>query len=183
MAVERLVLAGHLYVWRIGMNLINELRMLAEDLHVNGYNGYSAAMSKAADELASLERYRTAYNEWVYKTEWVQADASLPAKYLGMHRADVLKDMISELEDRCDELAADKGTWYRMSEVFSKRITEVETDLKASEERCATLTDALRSTAQTLAWMQYEKCRGFSDDLLTTNEALEKARAALGESK
>ena len=30
------------------MNLINELRMLAEDLHVNGYNRYSAAMSKAA---------------------------------------------------------------------------------------------------------------------------------------
>ena len=33
------------------MTLINELRMLAEDLHVNGYNRYSAAMSKAADEL------------------------------------------------------------------------------------------------------------------------------------
>lgn len=37
------------------MNLINELRMLAEDLHVNGYNGYSAAMSKAADKLAKWE--------------------------------------------------------------------------------------------------------------------------------
>ena len=36
------------------MNLINELRMLAEDLHVNGYNRYSAAMSKAADELERL---------------------------------------------------------------------------------------------------------------------------------
>ena len=33
------------------MNLINELRMLAEDLYVNGYNRYSTAMSKAADEL------------------------------------------------------------------------------------------------------------------------------------
>ena len=40
-----------------------------------------------------------------------------------------------ELEERCDELSADKGTWYRMSEVFSKRIIEVETALKASEER------------------------------------------------
>lgn len=37
------------------MNLINELRMLAEDLHVNGYNRYSAGMSKAADELAKWE--------------------------------------------------------------------------------------------------------------------------------
>ena len=37
------------------MNLINELRMLAEDLHVNGYNRYSSAMSKAADEIAKWE--------------------------------------------------------------------------------------------------------------------------------
>lgn len=37
------------------MNLINELRMLAEDLHVNGYNRYSAAMSNAADELDKWE--------------------------------------------------------------------------------------------------------------------------------
>lgn len=51
------------------------------------------------------------------------------------------------------------------------------------EERCAVLTDALRSTAQTLAWMQHGKCRGFSNDLLTTNEALDKARVALEETK
>ena len=37
------------------MNLINELRMLAEDLHVNGYSRYSSAMSQAADELAKWE--------------------------------------------------------------------------------------------------------------------------------
>ena len=37
------------------MNLINELRMLAEDLHVNGYNRCSAAMSKAAGELDKWE--------------------------------------------------------------------------------------------------------------------------------
>ena len=84
------------------MNLVNELRMLAEGLYANGYNIYSAAMSKAADELESLQRYRTAYNEWTDKTEWVQESA--PAKYLGMHRADALKDMISELEERCATL-------------------------------------------------------------------------------
>lgn len=37
------------------MDLTDELRMLAEDLHVNGYNRYSAAMSKAADELDKWE--------------------------------------------------------------------------------------------------------------------------------
>ena len=81
---------------------INELRTLAEDLYVNGYSRYSAAMSKAADELGSLQRYRTAYNEWIDKTEWVQE--SLPPKYLGMHLADALKDTISELEERTRRL-------------------------------------------------------------------------------
>lgn len=37
------------------MNLINELRELAEDLYVGGYNRYAAVMSKAADELAKWE--------------------------------------------------------------------------------------------------------------------------------
>ena len=37
------------------MDLTDELRMLAEDLHVNGYSRYSAAMSKAADEIAKWE--------------------------------------------------------------------------------------------------------------------------------
>ena len=37
------------------MDLTDELRMLAEDLYVNGYNRYSAAMSKAADELDKWE--------------------------------------------------------------------------------------------------------------------------------
>ena len=37
------------------MDLTDELRTLAEDLYVNGYNRYSAAMSKAADELAKWE--------------------------------------------------------------------------------------------------------------------------------
>ena len=43
----------------------------------------------------------------------------------------------------------------------------------------AMLVEALEDTAQTLAWMQHGKCRGFSDGLLTTQEALDKARAAL----
>ena len=34
--------------------VIEELRMLAEDLYVNGYNRYSSAMSQAADELERL---------------------------------------------------------------------------------------------------------------------------------
>ena len=92
-------------------------------------------MSKATDEIEELQRYHTAYNEWIDKTEWLQK--SLPAKYLGMHRADALKDMISELE-----------------------------------ERCATLTDALRLAV-----------RQNSHDMLLTAEELRWCEAILGESK
>ncbi len=165
MVVEHLGVGGAPLCLETDMNLINELRELAEDLYVNGYNRYSSAMSKAADELAKWE----AVFGHLGDTPDDCGNAIIAAR--------------DELEERCDELSADKGTWYRMSEVFSKRITEVETALKTSEERCATLTDALRSTAQTLAWIQHGECRGFSDDLLATNEALDKARAALGESK
>ena len=45
------------------------------------------------------------------------------------------------------------------------------------------LVDALKDVAQTLAWMQHGKCRGFSDGLLTTDEALDKARPALAKYK
>ena len=112
------------------MNLINELRMLAEDLHANGYNRYSAAMSKAADELAKWE---------------------------------AVFGHLGGTPDEC-----------------GNAIIAARDEL---EDRCATLTGTLRSTAQTLAWMQHGECRGFSDDLLTTNEALEKTRAALEKSK
>ena len=37
---------------------IDELRMLAEDLYVNGYNRYAAAMSQAADSLEAAEKER-----------------------------------------------------------------------------------------------------------------------------
>lgn len=55
MVVEHLGVGGAPLRLGIAMNLINELRELAEDLYVNGYNRYSSAMSKAADELAKWE--------------------------------------------------------------------------------------------------------------------------------
>jgi hypothetical protein len=45
------------------------------------------------------------------------------------------------------------------------------------------LVSALQDVAQTLSWTQHGECRGFSDVLLTTNEALEKAQAALMKAK
>jgi ABC-type transporter Mla subunit MlaD len=77
-----------------------------------------------------------------------------------------------------------------MSDMLARALEQIESDLATAEQdsrqkqaRIERLESALRDVAQTLAWMQHGECRGFSDGLLTTNEALEKARDALEESK
>ena len=57
--------------------------------------------------IAELERYEHAFNEWHDKTEWVQAESlSLSAKYLGCHRADVMRDIIDQLRAELAEIKA-----------------------------------------------------------------------------
>lgn len=46
--------------------------------------------------LLELEKYREACCEWSEKTDWIQKTAT--AKELGMHRADVMRKRIEELE-------------------------------------------------------------------------------------
>lgn len=70
-----------------------------------------------------------------------------------------------------------------MIERAESDLATAEQDSRQKQARIERLESALRDVAQTLAWMQHGECRGFSDGLLTTNEALEKARDALEESK
>ena len=44
--------------------------------------------------LLELEKYRESWYEWSEKTDWIQETA----KELGMHRADVLRKRIEDLE-------------------------------------------------------------------------------------
>ena len=46
--------------------------------------------------ILELEQYRESWYEWSEKTDWVQETAS--AKELGMHRADILRKRIEDLE-------------------------------------------------------------------------------------
>ena len=46
--------------------------------------------------LLELEKYREACYEWSEKTDWIQE--TLTAKELGMHRADVMRKRIEDLE-------------------------------------------------------------------------------------
>lgn len=42
------------------------------------------------------DKFKIAFMEFMDKTDWMQEKGAVPAKYLGMHRADVLKAMIDE---------------------------------------------------------------------------------------
>ena len=46
--------------------------------------------------ILELEQYRKSWYEWSEKTDWVQETAK--SKELGMHRADILRKRIEDLE-------------------------------------------------------------------------------------
>ena len=55
------------------------------------------------------ESYKAAYNDWADKTEWVQQgfnEGTISAKYLGMHRADVMARLLDEAAKERDALRA-----------------------------------------------------------------------------
>jgi hypothetical protein len=53
------------------------------------------------DELEELQSFRTAFTEWLDKTEWVQSDKRFDVIIpWGKHRADVLKLYVEHLESK-----------------------------------------------------------------------------------
>ena len=73
-----------------------------EQARLNGIGAEKELALMAKLEAAAKERdtYKAAYNEWIAKTEWVQDEITrgkLPAKCLGMHRADGIKAEIDAL--------------------------------------------------------------------------------------
>lgn len=67
-------------------------------------------------ETERLQRFEDSFSEWHDKTEWVQSESpSLSDKYLGCHRADVMRDIIESLRAENAELRKDAGRyrWLR----------------------------------------------------------------------
>jgi hypothetical protein len=56
----------------------------------------------ALAEIKRLRQFKLAYDEWVTKTEWVQEEAK--TKYLGMHRADAMREEIMSLRQQVADL-------------------------------------------------------------------------------
>ena len=50
-----------------------------------------------------------------------------------------------------------------------------------TQEAMRSALEALKETAQSLAWLSSGECRGFSNNLLSSREALEMARSAISQ--
>lgn len=95
---------------------INELRSMVNCAQFESFansvinsllDRLEAAEKSDAESIAMYHRarderdaYKAAHNDWIDKTEWVQEEITrgdLPAKYLGMHRADGIRAEILRL--------------------------------------------------------------------------------------
>ena len=92
------------------------------------------AVKALIDRLEEAEKerdnYKVAYKEWIEKTEWVQRginDGTVPPKYLGWHRADVVADLLSvaERESAALQAKAKETKWRPPYGAIEKILTEV----------------------------------------------------------
>ena len=106
---------------------------------------------KISEERDAAEKkrdtYKAAYNEWSAKTEWVQdelAHGKLPAKYLGMHRADGIKTEI-------DTLRAELESWKGLAKQFGNEADELRTHLSFAKD------ELNRLRAEVIHWKEQKE--------------------------
>ena len=81
-------------------------------------------LDSAHQLIAELESFRTAYMEWIDKTDWVRDDRRFDVvKPLGKHLADVLREYIEHLESRLNELKESHAQVIQSRDHY-KRMTE-----------------------------------------------------------
>ncbi|OWT53374.1 hypothetical protein CEY09_31790, partial [Achromobacter marplatensis] len=97
---------------------ISECWIIASDSDGIAYDGRSFERGYRLGEIAERDRTalasapvageaHTALNEWFDKTDFIQkqiASGELPVKYLGWHRADVMRDLIEQPRPSDDKL-------------------------------------------------------------------------------
>lgn len=92
------------------------------------------------DELEALQSFRTAFNEWHDKTEWVQGDKRFDViKPWGKHRADVLKLYIDHLESKLEAKEEQRANWFQMAQKLGEDLEAAEKCIAELEARAVTI--------------------------------------------
>lgn len=91
----------------------------AESARRDDYQNWMTALDRNAELLAKLEAAEkerdellAGFDEWLDKTKWVQQgvnEGMISAKYLGLHRADVMTSLLGEAEKERDALRAENA--------------------------------------------------------------------------
>ncbi|MDM2958767.1 ead/Ea22-like family protein [Citrobacter sp. CK202] len=118
--------------------IAGEAPVMPFEQRINALNDFMKHFTPATalallDELEALQSFRTAFNEWHDKTEWVQGDKRFDViKPWGKHRADVLKLYIDHLESKLEAKEEQRANWFQMAQKLGE-------DLDAAEKRIAEL--------------------------------------------
>ena len=110
---------------------INEMRSMVKGSQFESFANF--VINSLLDRLEAVEKernsYKAAYNEWLDKTELVQQGinaGTISAKYLGLHRADVMTNLLAEAEKERDDLRAEVQTWQEQAKAYWSKIEQME---------------------------------------------------------
>lgn len=110
------------------------------------------------DELEALQSFRTAFNEWHDKTEWVQGDKRFDViKPWGKHRADVLKLYIDHLESKLEAKEEQRANWFQMAQKLGEDLDAAEKCIAELEARTVKLPYLPADCDRTEAHFKYQE--------------------------
>ena len=119
---------------------------------------------QVANQAEEIERLRFCFNQWLSKTEWVQEgiqEGTLHAKYLGVHRADIISMEIKRLKEELDEFDRSEDYFMRKAVYLQDEVNRLKTEKdlyfenmkigQNSERSLRAERDALRAENQRLS--------------------------------
>ncbi|EPR1415829.1 MULTISPECIES: ead/Ea22-like family protein [Citrobacter] len=125
--------------------IAGEAPVMPFEQRINALNDFMKNFTPATvlallDELEALQSFRTAFNEWSDKTDWVQTDKRLDViKPWGKHRADVLKLYIDHLESKLEAKEEQRANWFHMAQKLGEDLDAAEKCIAELESRTVTL--------------------------------------------
>ena len=119
-------------------------KLRSDDLidHIDIHANVKPVLTELLDRLEAVERerdsYKFAFSEYSEKTEWVQRginDGTIPPKYLGWHRADVMSDLLSAAEKDIAHQKAFAASALRVAEGWERKCDDLRARIEAMEKQ------------------------------------------------